>query len=220
MSLTCNDSVITYFKHRRISICPLRTTKNLAIPHFPPPINSKVPTFLPFSIPRRVNVPRRPLSIIKRDRGINRRIKTSQPRFQPAFSCFPKRLETSHMGQRETDPLQRRFPHPSLLQIVYPSRGGPSTRRILYYRLEYLTRRETPRHRGIGKEVSSPSPPLPWRRCTTLILFASIFPDRERTNFLSSSLFFWARNLRRYGLLSAPSYALHQPRELLNHGGW
>lgn len=138
-----------------------------------------------------------PLQNSARDRGIDRRIKT---RFCTRLVFFLN--ETSHRGQRGRERDGERFSptavsHPSLLQIVYPSRGGPSTRRILYYRLEYLTRQETPRHRGIGKEVSPrpPSfstylfhpPPASWGvQPPPLILFSSI----GGRNFRSLSPFF------------------------------
>lgn len=131
-----------------------------------PLINSKLPTFLPFRFLDKSTSPVSPPHY-KTRHAIEESIeglKRGQPRFQPAFS-WTSRDDVTH-GPREKE--RNRFSpaavsHPSLLQIVYPSRGGPSTRRILYYRLEYLTRRETPRHRGIEKEVSSPRPALPSR---------------------------------------------------------
>lgn len=77
------------------------------------------------------------------------------------------------MGQRRREREGGRFSpaavsHPFLLQIVYPSRGGPSTRRILYYRLEYLTRQgDTSPPRDRKRSFSSFLFHPPPARCTT-----------------------------------------------------
>lgn len=124
------------------------------------------------------------------------------------------------MGQRRGEREGGRFSpaavsHPFLLQIVYPSRGGPSTRRILYYRLEYLTRQgDTSPPRDRKRSFSSflfHPPSASWGvQPPPLILFD--FPRRREREFSRSLslLFRWARNLSRYGLLSIyASPALH-----------
>lgn len=170
VSTSCNYltySNIETFVHRITRILSIRNFRinpnNVNKIHFheastiiSPLINSKVLS-LPSLFDSSKSSPS-PSQNSTRDRGIDRRIKT---RFCTRLVFFLN--ETSHRGQRGRERDGERFSptavsHPSLLQIVYPSRGGPSTRRILYYRLEYLTRQETPRHRGIGKEVS-PRPP-------------------------------------------------------------
>lgn len=197
VSTSCNYltySNIETFVHRITRILSIRNFRinpnNVNKIHFheastiiSPLINSKVLS-LPSLFDSSKSSPS-PSQNSARDRGIDRRIKM---RFCTRLVFFLN--ETSHRGQRGRERDGERFSptavsHPSLLQIVYPSRGGPSTRRILYYRLEYLTRQETPRHRGIGKEVSPrpPSfstylfhpPPASWGvQPPPLILFASI----------------------------------------------
>lgn len=227
VSTSCNYltySNIETFVHRITRILSIRNFRinpnNVNKIHFheastiiSPLINSKV-----LSLPSLFDSSKSsPSQNSARDRGIDRRIKT---RFCTRLVFFLN--ETSHRGQRGRERDGERFSptavsHPSLLQIVYPSRGGPSTRRILYYRLEYLTRQETPRHRGIGKEVSPRtsflfhlpfSPSTRELRCTTAAPNSFRLDRGEEfslaPSFLFSFLFSsrWARNLLRYGLLS------------------
>lgn len=88
-----------------------------------------------------------------------------------------RRRRRAFYGSRLSAP-RRPYPRPPTSQIVYPACTAPSTRRILYYRVEYLMRPATLGTRGkkFGRSLRAPPRYTPAR---PLILFASIFAIGE-----------------------------------------